>query len=383
MNKDSLLLLTTSYPDSGDGSEAAGAFVRDLAEELSRRVPVRVVAPGSREQCPSDHRDIAIWRFAGTGRPLSLLSPKSPGDWPQIARVLASMRRQAQAATVDGRVRHALALWVLPCGWIARDRTRSSATTYSVWALGSDIWSLGRMPLVSRLLKRVVADASTCFADGLQLADDAAMLGGRPFEFLPSTRRPLLADRRPVGDAPPWRFLFLGRWHPNKGIDLLLDALRLLSEEAWSAIAEVTIAGGGPLEDAVRRSAADLEGAGRPIRLLGFLGTDEAAREIARADWLLIPSRIESIPVVLSDALKAGRPVIATPVGDMTRIVGSHPACGIVTEAVTAASIAHAIAKATRAGPGRYLEGVGRTASTFDLGKIADRILMAADMVTQ
>ena len=85
----------------------------------------------------------------------------------------------------------------------------------------------------------------------------------------------------------------------------------------------------------------------------------------------------------LSDAQKAGRPVIATPVGDMTRIVGSHPACGIVTEAVTAASIAHAIAKATRAGPGRYLEGVGRTASTFDLGKIADRILMAADMVTQ
>ena len=163
----------------------------------------------------------------------------------------------------------------------------------------------------------------------------------------------------------------------------MLDALRLLSEEAWSAIAEVTIAGGGPLEDAVRRSAADLEGAGRPIRLLGFLGTDEAAREIARADWLLIPSRIESIPVVLSDALKAGRPVIATPVGDMTRIVGSHPACGIVTEAVTAASIAHAIAKATRAGPGRYLEGVSRTASTFDLGKIADRILMAADMVTQ
>ena len=383
MNKDSLLLLTTSFPESGDGSEAAGAFVHDLAQELSARIPVRVVAPGSAERGPISDGNIAIWRFSGAGRPLSLLSPKSPADWPRIVKVLASMQRQAHAAVIDGRVRHTLALWVLPSGWIAWRHARRFKTPYSVWALGSDIWSLGRLPLASNLLRHVVAGASSCFADGLQLAEDAAALGGRPFEFLPSTRRLLLTDRRPVTASPPWRLLFLGRWHPNKGIDLLLEALRILPEDAWAAIGTITIAGGGPFENVVHEGVSHLKAAGRPVRLLGFLGTDEAAREVASADWLLIPSRIESIPVVLSDALKAGRPVIVTPVGDMARIVKSSLACGIVAEEVSAPAIARAIVTAVREGPGKYLDGVAQSATTFDLGKIADRIVMATNAEAQ
>ena len=37
-------------------------------------------------------------------------------------------------------------------------------------------------------------------------------------------------------------------------------------------------------------------------------------------DYLLIPSRIESIPVILSDAIQLGTPVIATEVGDMPAV---------------------------------------------------------------
>ena len=381
MSRDSLLMLTTSYPESGDGSEAAGAFAHDLAEELSTRMPVRVVAPGSMEQSPEpgSHGDLAVWRFSGTGGPLSLLSPKSPADWPRILKVLASMRRQAHAAASDGHVRHTLALWVLPCGWIARNHARRSATPYSVWALGSDIWSLGRLPIVSNMLRHVSTGASTCFADGLQLAEDAEALTGRPFEFLPSTRRPLLVERPPTRASGPWKLLFLGRWHPNKGVDLLMEALHLLPDGTWAAINEITIAGGGPLDDLVRQHVEHLQSGGRPVRLLGFLGADRAAQEVAHADWLLIPSRIESIPVVLSDAVKAGRPVVATPVGDMARIIGQDPPCGVVAEQVTAASIAFAISKAVESNPGEYAEGLERAASMFDLRKIADRILMAAN----
>lgn len=383
MKKDSLLLLTTSYPESGDGSEAAGSFVYDLAEELSTRIPVRVVAPGSSERGPDSNRNITTWRFYGTGRPLSLLSPKSPADWPLIVKVLASMQRQTYSATIDGRVRHTLALWVLPCGWVARNQARKFNTPYSVWALGSDIWSLGKLPFLSSILRKVASGASTCFADGLQLAEDAALLGNRTFEFLPSTRRSLLTHQQPVRISPPWRFLFLGRWHPNKGVDLLLEALRILPDSVWPKIEEIVIAGGGPLEDVVHRGVMDLKKDGRPIRLLGYIRSDEAAHEIALADWLLIPSRIESIPVVLSDSLKAGRPVIVTPVGDMARIVNSNPICGIVTEHTTAESIAVAIEEAVDRGPGEYLDGVETAASPFDLGRIADRILMDANVEIQ
>ncbi|MBK8122824.1 MAG: hypothetical protein IPK54_04560 [Dokdonella sp.] len=41
-----LVLVTTSFPIAGDGSEAAGSFVSDLVEEVAVKTPVRVVAPG-------------------------------------------------------------------------------------------------------------------------------------------------------------------------------------------------------------------------------------------------------------------------------------------------------------------------------------------------
>jgi hypothetical protein len=44
-----LVLVSTSFPVLGDGSEAAGSFVSDLAEELAKHLPVRVVAPGTRK----------------------------------------------------------------------------------------------------------------------------------------------------------------------------------------------------------------------------------------------------------------------------------------------------------------------------------------------
>ena len=374
MSRDTLLLVTTSYPEVGDGSEAAGAFVSDIAQELSARMPVRVVAPGRKEGEDEKAGGPRVWRFAGTGKPLSLLTPANPADWPKIAKVLISMRRQTHAAIADGGVRHILALWALPSGWIARGQARYLRIPYSVWALGSDIWSLGRMPIASMLLRRVVTSAATCFADGLQLAEDAAGMSGRAFEFLPSSRRQLLADRPDLRANPPWRLLFLGRWHPNKGIDLLLDALSLLSDEVWVAIGEVAIAGGGPMDSSVRAGVDRLQALGRPLRLMGFLDADQAACEIVSADWVLIPSRIESIPVVLSDALKAGRPLIVTPVGDMARIVAGSPACGIVASKATAPAFAAAIAEAISRDPRQYVDGVLLAASAFDLARIADRI---------
>ena len=41
-----LLIVSTSYPESADGSEAAGSFVADFATAAARHVPVCVVAPG-------------------------------------------------------------------------------------------------------------------------------------------------------------------------------------------------------------------------------------------------------------------------------------------------------------------------------------------------
>ena len=340
MTRNAVVLVTTSYPAAGDGSEAAGAFVADFAVELARHAEVRVVGPGSNEA--REHGRMPVWRFAGGDRPLSLLSPSRPADWAPIARVLRSMARQTRAACADGRVAHLLALWVLPSGWMAMREAARHGVPYSVWALGSDIWSLGRSPLVRPVLRHVARRAQAAYADGLGLADEATALTGRPFTFMPSCRSWGDAPVPPKRERPPYRLLFLGRWHPNKGVDLLLDALALLGDDEWAAIESVRIEGGGPLEGLVRERCAALRASGRPVQDGLFLDRAQAAEALGWADRLLLPSRIESIPLIFSDAVHFHVPVVATPVGDLPRLIS--PASGVVADGVDAFCFSTAIA---------------------------------------
>jgi len=350
VSKDTLLIITTSYPHSADGSEAAGAFVADIATEFAKTIPVRVVAPGLRAGEVEIAGNLMVRRFATEGKPLSLLSPARMSDWFAIARIMRSMQAEAFAANDDRRVAHTLAFWVLPSGWMAMAMFRQLGVPYSVWALGSDIWSLGRYPGIRSILRRVIGGARHRFADGLMLGDAAAKIGHVPFEFLPSTRSLDKLRDRPLAASPPFKLLFLGRWHPNKGIDLLLSALEMLDDESWSLISDVHIAGGGPLQDVVYQCVDKLQRAGRPVRRSGFLDRAQAADALNQADLLLLPSRIESIPVVFSDAMKMCLPVISMPVGDLPRLI-SEFGVGVVADSVQAGAFASAIARGLKLSP--------------------------------
>lgn len=364
-----LVLVTTSFPIKGDGSEAAGSFVADLVEELAKHVPVRVVAPGPSAARQRWSGNIEVYRYAAPARPLSTLRPWHPGDLGWTARVLRGGMAATRAATGDD-ASHVLALWGLPCGEWARRAAKERDIDYSVWMLGSDVWTLGRLPLLRGALGRVIRQAAHAYADGYQLADDAQRIAGIPVAFLPSTRRIDLRDPPPPRDQPRYRLLFLGRWHPNKGVDLLLDALGLLGDEDWQRIERVEIQGGGPLEPLVRARVAALQAQRRPVEAGRYLTKPEAEAAIARADWVLIPSRIESIPVVFSDAMKLGRPVVAMPVGDLPQLLEAD-ACGVMAESVCAAAFCNAIRRALAGPVGGLLAGVQMQALRFDLERCA------------
>ena len=96
--------------------------------------------------------------------------------------------------------------------------------------------------------------------------------------------------------------LALGRLHPNKGFDLLLEAL--------AATREVTlwIAGDGPLRPRLERVATRLGIIGR-VRFLGW--REDVARLLATADLLVCPSLYEPLGNVVIEAWSAGLPVVA------------------------------------------------------------------------
>jgi glycosyltransferase involved in cell wall biosynthesis len=105
----------------------------------------------------------------------------------------------------------------------------------------------------------------------------------------------------PRGRAP--LALALGRLHPNKGFDLLLEAL--------AATREVTlwIAGEGPLRPRLERLATRMGIVGR-VRFLGW--REDVPRLLAAADLLVCPSLHEPLGNVVIEAWSAGLPVVAT-----------------------------------------------------------------------
>lgn len=374
-----LVLVTTSFPIQGDGSEAAGSFVSDLSEELAAHVPVRVVAPGRENGTEHWVDNVDVFRYAAPERPLSTLKPWRPSDLREIRRVLtAGLEATRRAVAPDAQAAHILALWALPSGHWARRVSAETGMPYSVWTLGSDIWSLGRIPVVRGYLRRVLADARHCFSDGLRLAEDTRAIGGRPVDFLPSSRRISLRRPMPPRESPPYRLVFLGRWHPNKGIDLLLGALALLDDTDWQRIECLDIYGGGPLAPQVTEAVQVLRAAGRPVALHGYVTKAAAEAAIAAADYVLIPSRIESIPVVLSDAFKLCCPVVCTPVGDMGDIVRRYRA-GIVTDEVGIEAFRDAISEALRGVHVFSNTGLERAAEIFDLRRVSGRIIQLVE----
>lgn len=373
-----IILITTSFPIRGDGSEAAGGFVADFAIELARHLPVRVVAPGRDPARESWQENVEVFRYRAPEKPLSTLKFWSLGDLNSIRQVLRSGAQATQLALDAGPVAHLFALWALPSGHWARRASLRSGAPYSVWTLGSDIWSLGRLPLIRSYLRIVLRDAQHCYSDGLKLAKDTRLIGRRDVEFLPSTRRITFQRTELARTTPPFRLLFLGRWHLNKGIDLLLDALKMLSAQDWQRIDKVTIAGGGPLNSMVRSSVAELQRQNRPVELRGYLSSAEAQAAMVNADYLLIPSRIESIPVVFSDAMKLALPVIANPVGDLPSLL--ETGAGILARQPNAHSFCEAIRESFTSQHDH--EALSATARRFDLASIAKRIAEAVNPKT-
>lgn len=365
-----VLLITTSYPMSRNGSEAAGSFVEDFTHELlSQGVSIAVVFPVMELQKIDAEKELTLFPFKVPSIPLSTLSIKKPSDWLSIGKTLHA-GDVAVARTIDEfKPDFIFSLWALPSGYWAYRYQLKTSTPYGIWALGSDIWTLGKIPFIKNVLGKVLKASSINFADGHQLAHDVEMLSGGTCSFLPSTRKLSGSGRMPVREDPPYRLTFIGRWHPNKGIDILLDALLQMDELSWTRIESVVVAGGGPLKDVVKHKICHLKQLNRPIIFKGFVDKDDAVKILSETDYLLIPSRIESIPVIFSDAMQTGCPVVATPVGDLPKIVEQFY-CGVVADDVSVDAYKIALASALTRSAADYNEGVSNAAKQFSLDVI-------------
>jgi glycosyltransferase involved in cell wall biosynthesis len=118
---------------------------------------------------------------------------------------------------------------------------------------------------------------------------------------------------------PPPRILFVGLLTPRKGVLDLLTASRLLSERGVAH--ELWLVGGTPDEGPDAEAEVRAAQRGSQARLLGARPPEDMPAAFAAADVFCLPSWWEALPLSVLEAMAAGLPVVATDVGDVSRVV--------------------------------------------------------------
>lgn len=119
----------------------------------------------------------------------------------------------------------------------------------------------------------------------------------------------LLTPVSPLPFSTPLKLVFVGRLSPEKGLDVLLQALRGFTKDQLS----LTVVGDGG-ERAKLEAMAD-----EKVTFVGF--QKNVADFLAQAHALVLPSLREGLPLTLIEATACGLPVIASRVGGVPELI--------------------------------------------------------------
>ncbi|WP_084545054.1 glycosyltransferase [Derxia gummosa] len=124
-----------------------------------------------------------------------------------------------------------------------------------------------------------------------------------------------LRYRPEVDTSYPWpegslRLLFVGRMDRQKGIDLLLLAMRRMGPSVHLCIVGDVVLGG-----------TELPPVSTNVTLVGWKPRVEVAAYMEAADALVMPSRWEGFGLTAVEAMRVGLPVLAASVGGLREIV--------------------------------------------------------------
>ncbi len=276
-----------------------GQHVRSLARGLvDAGLAVRVCGPAATER---------VFAFTEVGAAFSPVEIAANPHPVRDLRAVAALRR----ATAGAHVVHAHGL---RAGVVAAlGRRRPLVVTWHNLLTGSG----PRHQVLAGLERMAARAADVTLAASEDLATRASALGARDVRFAPVSAPPLPgAARSPAEvraelgvDSRPL-LLSVGRLHPQKRYDVLVDAAARWTAEQSPPL--VVVAGSGPDEGRLRARA---EAAGAPVRFLGR--RDDVADLLGACDLAVVTSEWEARQLFAQEALRAGKPLVATAVGGL------------------------------------------------------------------
>jgi len=216
-------------------------------------------------------------------------------------------------------------------GWPLLLRRFHTLTVHQVWQMAEEVESPIRRRLRRRIVRRSV---NVCPSKAM-----AARLGHKS-EIIGNPYDDKLFRIHP--DVPRDRdIIFVGRLIRDKGADLLIESLALLTKRGFALSA--TIVGDGPESEHLKAQAAQC-GLQRQIRFDGESVGEDLVRLMNEHRVLVVPSRWEEpFGIVALEGMACGCTVVASDGGGLPDAVG---ACGILFKNGNAESLVTGLSKA-------------------------------------
>lgn len=261
--------------------------------------------------------------------PAAAFAPVDIGDRPRPVRDAAGvLRLRRLIALSEPDVVHAHGLRAGAAAALARPRSRGRPGPALVVTVHNAAPAGALSAAVYGALERLAARrADVVLCVSADLVERIRRAGGRdvelavvpappaaapPADVVEKARADIGADERPV-------VLAVGRCAPQKGFDVLIEAMSLLRDRDPAPL--LAIAGEGPLADQLARQAL---ASGVGVRFLG--PRCDVPALLAAADVTAVPSRWEGQPLIVQEALRAGRPLVASRVGGIPALTGQDGA---------------------------------------------------------
>jgi len=288
-----------------------------------------------------------------------VIAPAAGEGW--LARELSGTGVQVELYRLDRPFSPAFARWL--GNTFRRHRValahshEFTMAVYGAWAArragAAHLFTMhGSRYYAGRLQRRIALRLAAFFSDsvvtvsrglGRHLAKDLWIRSSRIFNVPNGVRAMVppaqssLRDELRLGSSDQL-VVAVGNLYPVKGHGYLLEALALLAERCPGL--HVAIAGRGELEDPLRARARALQVSDR-FHLLGL--RSDIGNVLAGADVFVLPSLSEGVPLALLEAMLAGRPVVASAVGEVPTVLEGGLA-GVLVPPGDAAALANALA---------------------------------------
>ena len=290
------------------------ASLEDLASGTTTVVPAFAKASGE-----AGH-DVQLFSLGpdGFSNHTCFTHRKFEMDWPQVPvlnKLQSSMKMYQTLVSFRSDVVHAHGLWGMPSIYAARakavQKNKFVVSVHGMLAADALRYSAWRKKVFALLLQnKALAAADLFHATSTTEVEDIRRAGWKqPVALILPGVDIAVA---PVKQLPKHMrtLLYMGRIHPIKRLDDILDAWRDLSIQhpQW----QVCIV--GPDETAHARHLKQrikAEGLYR-INIVPALFGDEKLKVFSEADLFVLPSQSENFAMVVAEALASGVPVICS-----------------------------------------------------------------------